>query len=55
MYIKRIKIGDIENIDNKFTKLINLYKEGFSEFGWDNYSEVKLEFEGQVVCVRKNK
>lgn len=50
-----IKIGDIENIDNKFTKLINLYKEGFSEFGWDNYSEVKLEFEGQVVCVRKNK
>lgn len=48
-----IKLGDMSNIDIKLIKLINLYKEGFSEFGWDKYSEVKLEFEGQVVCVRK--
>lgn len=48
-----IKLGGMDNIDIKLTKLSNLYKEGFSEFGWDNYSMVKLEFEGQVVCVRK--
>lgn len=48
-----IKFGGIENIDLKLLKLNNLYKEGFLEFGWDNYSEVKLEFDGQVVCVRK--
>lgn len=48
-----IKLGGMENIDDKLIKLNNLYKEGFSEFGWDNYSEVKLEFEGQAVCVRK--
>ncbi len=48
-----IKFGKYENIDNKLSKLNNLYREGFLEFGWNNYSEVKLEFEGQVVCVRK--
>jgi cell division protein FtsQ len=48
-----IKLGDMDKIDDKLIKLNNLYKEGFSEFGWDNYSEVKLEFEGQAVCVRK--
>ncbi|MBR5253979.1 MAG: hypothetical protein IKV46_02940 [Bacteroidales bacterium] len=48
-----IRFGGMENIDDKFLKLDNLYKEGFLEFGWDNYSEVKLEFDGQVVCVRK--
>ncbi len=48
-----IRFGKYENVDNKLLKLNNLYKEGFLEFGWDNYSEVKLEFEGQVVCVRK--
>ncbi|MBO7277104.1 MAG: hypothetical protein J6U84_03985 [Bacteroidales bacterium] len=48
-----VKIGQMENLDEKLLKLNNLYKEGFSEFGWDNYSEIKLEFDGQVVCVRK--
>lgn len=48
-----IRFGKYENVDDKLLKLNNLYKEGFLEFGWDNYSEVKLEFEGQVVCVRK--
>ncbi len=48
-----IKLGDMDKIDDKLIKLNNLYKEGFSEFGWDNYSEVKLEFEGQAVCIRK--
>ena len=48
-----IKFGKFEKVDEKLLKLNNLYREGFSEFGWDNYSEIKLEFEGQVVCVRK--
>lgn len=48
-----IRFGKFENVDNKLLKLDNLYRKGFSEYGWDNYSEVKLEFEGQVVCVRK--
>lgn len=49
-----IRIGDINEIDEKLTKLKYLYKEGFSRNGWDNYSIVDLRFRNQVVCTKKN-
>lgn len=48
-----IKVGDINNLEEKFNKLNYLYKEAFSVIGWDNYSVVNLCYKDQVVCTRK--
>ncbi|MCI6644914.1 MAG: hypothetical protein MSH09_02805 [Bacteroidales bacterium] len=48
-----ILLGSTENMEEKLNKLHYLYKYGFSKHGWDNYSEVNLEFNNQVICTRK--
>ena len=48
-----ILLGSTESMEEKLNKLHYLYKYGFSKHGWDNYSEVNLEFNNQVICTRK--
>lgn len=49
-----IELDGLEDIDEKLNKLRYLYKEAFTRFGWENYSKIKLGFQGQVVCTRRN-
>ncbi len=48
-----IIIGNIEQLDKKFTKLKALYSESFSHIGWNKYAIINLKFKNQVVCTKK--
>lgn len=50
----KIEIGNLENLDTKFTKLKYLYKEAFTRIGWDNYSKINLNYRDQVICTKKD-
>lgn len=45
-----IEFGRPENIDTKFEKLMIFYKEILPRMGWNKYSRVNLEYEGQIVA-----
>ncbi len=50
----KIEFGGVNNMKSKFEKLELFYKEGLDYMGWEKYSIIKLDFDGQVVCVKKN-
>ncbi|MEJ7644053.1 MAG: cell division protein FtsQ [Chryseolinea sp.] len=47
---EKIEFGKPENIDSKFSKLMIFYKEILPRMGWNKYSRVNLEYEGQIVA-----
>jgi len=49
-----IIFGNSENIEEKFNKLLIIYKEAFNKLGWDQYKIINLTFENQVVCTKNN-
>jgi cell division protein FtsQ len=48
-----IIFGNADNIEEKFNKLMILYKEAFNKLGWDKYKIINLNYENQVVCTKK--
>jgi cell division protein FtsQ len=46
----KILLGDVSNLDEKFDNLLNFYKYGLNNVGWDKYKSVDLRFKDQVVC-----
>jgi cell division protein FtsQ len=47
---ENIEFGRPENMAVKFSKLRIFYKEILPRVGWNKYSRVNLEFEGQIVA-----
>ncbi len=47
---EQIEFGKPENIESKFKKLMIFYKEILPRMGWNKYSRVNLEYEGQIVA-----
>lgn len=47
---ENIEFGKPENLEVKFTKLKIFYKEILPRVGWNKYSRVNLEYEGQIVA-----
>ncbi len=45
-----IRFGTLDNLEDKFDRLDAFYSEIIPSAGWEKYSEVSLEFNGQVVC-----
>lgn len=45
-----IILGEIENMEEKFEKLLIFYRETIPDFGWDRYKIINLEFANQIVC-----
>jgi len=48
-----IIFGGIEDMENKFDKLLVFYHQGMNKTGWDKYKTINLKFENQVVCSKK--
>lgn len=48
-----IKFGDIDDIKEKFDKLVVFYKQGMTTEGWGKYDTINLIFKNQVVCSKK--
>ena len=49
-----IVVGKPEHLEVKFEKLKLFYNQALSKLGWDEYSEINVSFEGQVVAKRRN-
>jgi cell division protein FtsQ len=47
------KANSESEVKAKFEKLRTFYQEGMPYVGWDTYSEIKLQYDGQIVCKRK--
>ena len=47
---ERIEFGKPDNQEVKFGKLMVFYKEILPRMGWNKYSRVNLEYEGQIVA-----
>lgn len=48
-----IKLGDTENLEDKFRRLTIFYKQVLSKTGFDKYSVIDAQFAGQIVGVHK--
>ena len=48
-----VKIGDAENLDQKFHRLFLFYKTILSKTGFDKYKVIDAQYNGQIVAVRK--
>ena len=48
-----IIFGGIENMDEKFKKLLVFYHQGINNAGWNTYKSINLKFENQVVCSKR--
>lgn len=47
---QRIIIGDSQNLEKKFSKLIDFYTGGLNHIGWDKYKTINLKYKDQIVC-----
>lgn len=47
-----IELGRVENLEEKFDNLRILYKQGFSNLGWNQYEKISLKYKNQVVCTK---
>lgn len=48
-----IELGSVDNLEEKFANLMAFYRNGLPRAGWDTYSKINLNFDGQVVCTRR--
>lgn len=47
-----IIFGNLEDMENKFSKLLAFYYEGIRYSGWEKYSTINLKFRKQIVCTK---
>jgi cell division protein FtsQ len=47
---EHIEFGKPVDLDTKFSKLMIFYKEILPRVGWNRYSRINLEYEGQIVA-----
>lgn len=48
-------LGQPVDVDKKLDRLRKFYRYGLSQAGWNKYSRVSVEFDNQIVCIRKQK
>jgi cell division protein FtsQ len=48
-----ILFGDGEGMETKFFKLRTLYRQGFSQTGWNRYEIINLKYTNQVICTKR--
>lgn len=45
-----IILGNAENLDDKFNKLMLFYKKALPYLGWNDYKYINLKYKDQVIC-----
>jgi cell division protein FtsQ len=50
-----ILLGDITNLEDKFTNLSAFIRLALPRTGWDTYSIINLKYKNQIVCTKKCK
>lgn len=47
-----IELGDMDDAERKLDKMMRFYKSGLAAVGFDKYSRINVEYDGQVVCTK---
>jgi cell division protein FtsQ len=50
-----VKLGDGKNMEKKFIRLMAFYRQVMAKTGFDAYSTVDVQYNGQVVATKKGK
>jgi len=45
-----IIIGGVDNLENKFERLLTIYQKVIIKLGWNYYEKINLKFNKQIVC-----
>lgn len=48
-----IRIGNADSLNEKFSKLLTFYKQVFNKVGFEKYSVIDVQYEGQIVAVKR--
>ncbi len=48
-----IMLGSLQNYSEKMRNLHALYTNGLHPREWNNYKEINLKYEGQIICTKK--
>lgn len=48
-----IYLGSLQNYSRKMNNLYALYTKGLQPREWNNYKEISLKYEGQIICTKK--
>jgi cell division protein FtsQ len=48
-----VRLGTVEDLEEKLINLETFYKDVLSEVGWNKYSVINLEFKNQIVCIKR--
>lgn len=46
-------LGTADDIENKLDRLMNFYKTGLDNIGWNKYSSISVAYGNQVVCKKR--
>ena len=50
---QKIRIGTLDDLDEKLERLKTFYKEAMPYEGWKKYRSISVKFKGQIVCKKK--
>jgi cell division protein FtsQ len=45
-----IILGDVDQLESKFSKLERFFKEGLNKTGWDKYKSIDLKYNKLIIC-----
>lgn len=48
-----IRLGNLDDLDEKLDRLKTFYKEGMPYAGWKTYRSISVKYKNQIVCKRK--
>lgn len=49
----QIILGGTDMLEEKFGKLLILYRDGFDYEGWNKYEKINLKYKNQVICTKR--
>jgi cell division protein FtsQ len=50
---QKIRIGYLDELDDKLKRLRTFYEEAMPYEGWKKYSSISLKYKGQIVCKKR--
>ena len=45
-----IELGDLDQLEEKFKKLMVFYQNGLTRTGWNHYKRINLKYSNQIIC-----
>ena len=50
----KIKLGSFNNLEIKIKKMMTFYDKIIPKHGWEKYSEINLEYQSQIICLKND-